>query len=170
LPKLIFVPVGTCGTMAGLILGLKLSGLPTKVIGAQVAPSLFASSRAVLRLAQKTLKLLRNHDGNVPEIELAAEDVPVDSDYYGKGYGHPTEAGRAALNLMAETERISLDLTYTAKAFGALLNYIETQSTREPILFWNTFNSVDLSPALEKTSYKSLPRSFHRFFEGQVLA
>jgi D-cysteine desulfhydrase len=169
MPKLIFVPVGTCGTMAGLMLGLKLSGLPTKVMGVQVAPGLFACSRAVLRLAEKTLKLLRNNDSSVPAIELAAEDVPVDNDYYGRGYGHPTEAGRTALKLMAEAESISLDLTYTAKAFGALLGFIKTQSTMEPILFWNTFNSVDLSPALKKTSYKSLPHSFHRFFEGQVV-
>ena len=170
MPKLIFVPVGTCGTMAGLVLGLKLSGLPTKVIGVQVAPGLFASSRAVLRLAQKTLKLLQNNDSGVPEIKLAAQDVPVNTDYYGKGYGHPTEAGLAALHLMAETESITLDLTYTAKAFGALLDYIKSHSTEEPILFWNTFNSVDLSPGLKKTSYESLPRSFHRFFEGQVVA
>jgi D-cysteine desulfhydrase len=170
MPKLIFVPVGTCGTMAGLVLGLKLAGLPTKVMGVQVAPGLFASSRAVLRLAQKTLRLLRNNDSSVPEIELAAQDVPVGSDYYGRGYGHPTEAGRSALKLMAEAESINLDLTYTAKAFGAMLDYVKTRSPEEPILFWNTFNSVDLSPVLKKTTYKSLPRSFHRFFEGEVVA
>lgn len=169
MPKVTLVPVGTCGTMAGLVLGLKLAGLPTKVIGVQVAPGLFASSRAILRLAQKTLKLLRQNDSSVPDIELTVKDMPVDSDYYGRGYGHPTEAGRAALNLMAQAESITLDLTYTAKAFGALLDYIKTLSSEKPILFWNTFNSVDLSPALKEVSYKWLPHSFHRFFHGEVV-
>jgi D-cysteine desulfhydrase len=168
-PKLIFVPVGTCGTMSGLVLGLKLSGLATKVIGVQVAPGPFASSRAVLSLTQKTLKMLQHNDSSMPRIQLAREDVRVEKAYYGRGYGHPTEMGRAALRLLAETEGIDLDPTYTAKAFGAALDYIETKSPEEPILFWNTFNSVDLSTTLKKTSYKSLPHSFHRFFEGDVV-
>lgn len=170
LPKVVFVAVGTCGTMAGLVLGLRLAGARTQVIGVQVAPSAFASSKAVLRLAQKTLKLMRQHDRSVPKVELTLADVTMDRVHYGQGYGHPTDAGRAALKLVAETEDITLDATYTGKAFGGLLDYLKTESEKEPVLFWNTFNSVDLSSLANSVDFRSLPKTFHRFFEGTVVS
>jgi D-cysteine desulfhydrase len=169
LPKLILVPVGTCGTISGLALGLRLSGLEISVMGVQVAPGPFASSRAVVRRVQKTSKMLQRHDPSVPEIELVRANVPVNGAFYGRGYGHPTALGREALELMSETEGIDLDLTYTSKTLAALLNYVKTEAIEGPILFWNTFNSVDLSPALEKAPYKALPRPFHRFFEDDAV-
>jgi len=32
------------------------------------------------------------------------------------------------------------------------------------VLFWNTFNSVDLSKAINSVNYKELPDKFHKFF------
>jgi D-cysteine desulfhydrase len=168
LPKVVFVAVGTCGTMAGLVLGLRLAGLMTQVIGVQVGPSAFASSKAVLRLAHKTLRTMRHCDRSVPQVELTLADVPVDRMHYGPGYGHPTDAGRAALELVAETEDITLDQTYTGKAFGALLDHLKTESRKEPVLFWNTFNSVDLSSVANGVEFRSLPNTLHRFFLGEV--
>lgn len=168
LPGAIFVAVGTSGTMAGLVLGLRLAGLTTQVIGVQVAPHAFASSKAVRRLAAKALGLIRRHDRSVPGLELTLEDMPVDRSHYGPGYGHLTDAGQKALRLMAEAEGITLDLTYTAKAFAALLDYPKAESDGEPILFWNTFNSVDLSSVANSVDFRSLPETFHRFFEGEA--
>ncbi|UCD87564.1 MAG: pyridoxal-phosphate dependent enzyme [Desulfobacterales bacterium] len=168
LPAAIFLAVGTSGTMAGLVLGLRLAGLRTRVIGVQVAPRAFSSPKTVLRLTNKASSLIRHHDRSVPELELTFEDVPVDRSHYGQGYGHLTDAGRASLRLMAEAEGITLDLTYTAKAFAALLDYLKTESDSKPILFWNTFNSVDLSSVANSVDFRSLPNAFHRFFEGEV--
>jgi D-cysteine desulfhydrase len=168
LPAAIFLAVGTSGTMAGLVLGLRLAGLRTHVIGVQVAPHAFASSKAVLRLAGKALGLLRRHDRSVPELELTLEDVPVDRSHYGQGYGYLTDAGQSSLRLMAEAEGVTLDPTYTAKTFAGLLDYLKTESDSKPILFWNTFNSVDLSSVANNVDFRSLPNAFHRFFEGGV--
>jgi D-cysteine desulfhydrase len=69
---------------------------------------------------------------------------------------------------MAEAEGVTLDPTYTAKTFAGLLDYAKTESDGKPILFWNTFNSVDLSSVANSVDFRSLPNAFHRFFEGEV--
>jgi D-cysteine desulfhydrase len=169
LPRRIYLAVGSCGTMAGLALGLRLAGLRIPVVGVQVAPRLLANPRTVLRLARKALRVMRRHDRSVPMIELTTADVPVDRGYYGPGYGHPTDAARRALSLMAKTEGIGLDVTYTAKTLGALLHSVRAEGERGPVLFWNTFNSVDLSRMADRVEFLFLPEEFHRFFEGKVI-
>ena len=42
----------------------------------------------------------------------------------GEGYGIPTHAGQAAIDLLATTEGVLLDPVYTGKAFGYLLDLI----------------------------------------------
>jgi D-cysteine desulfhydrase len=168
-PKLIFLAVGSSGTMAGLVLGLRLAGLSTRVVGIQVAPRLFANPKAALRLARKALKLMRRYDRSVPELELTPADMPMEPDYYGQGYGHPTDGGRRALALMARTEGIDLDLTYTAKVLSGLLHKVRSEGEKGPTLFWNTFNSVDLSQMADRVEFRLLPEEFHRFFEGKIV-
>lgn len=36
------------------------------------------------------------------------------------------------------------------------------------ILFWNTYNAVDFSDAINGVDYKELPEAFHRYFEEDV--
>jgi D-cysteine desulfhydrase len=167
-PKRIFVPVGSRGTMAGLVLGLRLAGLPTRVIGVQVVPLAFASPKGVLGLARKSLELMRRYDSSVPNIKLSLSDVVVDRVHRGKGYGCPTTAGHKALKLLGEHEGITLDLTYTSKAFAALLDHVRAQPVKGPVLFWNTLSSADLSSAANPAKWTSLPREFHRFFRGEL--
>ncbi len=164
LPKMIFVATGTCGTMAGLVLGLRLSGLSTRVVGVQVAPGTFANPRATLRLASKALKMMRHQDRSVPSARLTLEDFPIEKRHYGAGYGHPTESSRKAIQFMREHEEILLDPTYTGKTFGALLAQADSQTGRGPLLFWNTLSSVDLSHVAQNVDFRSLPEPFHRFF------
>jgi D-cysteine desulfhydrase len=154
--------------MAGLIIGLRLAGLPTQVIGVQVVPLAFASPKGLLSLARKILRLMRRHDISVPQIKLSLSDVAMDRVHRGRGYGCPTLAGHEALKLMAENEGITLDWTYTSKAFAALLDHVRGQPGSGPVLFCNTLNSIDLSSAANATEFTSLPPVFHRFFDGDV--
>jgi D-cysteine desulfhydrase len=169
LPRMIFLAAGTCSTAAGLILGLRLAGLAPRVIGVQVAPRPFANPKTVLRLARKALRKMKRHDQSVPQVNLGRSDAPIEQGHYGPGYGVPTDAGRAAVQFMAENEGIPLELTYTGKAFGALLASVKSESSRGPVLFWNTFNSVDLSSTADNVRFQSLPGVFHRFFQGDVV-
>ena len=170
LPHTIFVALGTCGTMAGLVLGLRLAGLSIQVMGVQVTPSAFANPRAVLRLARKSLKLMQRLDTSVPHVHLSLADFPVERGHYGPGYGHPTPACREAIQFMGDSEEILLDPTYTGKTFGALLARLRTEPVEGPVLFWNTLSSVDLTPAAQGVDFRSLPAAFHRFFECQLVA
>jgi D-cysteine desulfhydrase len=169
LPKVIYLAVGSSGTLGGLVLGLRLAGLNTRVVGIQVAPRIFANPRIALRLARKALKLMRRHDRSVPELALTQADMPMEAAYYGEGYGHPTEGGRRALALMARTEGIDLDLTYTAKTLSGLLHKVRSEGVKGPTLFLNTFNSVDLSPMANRVEPGLLPEEFHRFFKGKMV-
>jgi D-cysteine desulfhydrase len=169
LPRMIFLAAGTCSTTAGLILGLRLAGLTPRVIGVQVAPRPFANPKTVLRLACKALRKLKRHDQSVPQVKLGLSDAPIERGHYGPGYGVPTDAGRAAIQFMAENEGIPLEPTYTGKAFGALLDSVKSGSSRGPVLFWNTFNSVDLSSTADNVRFHVLPQEFHRFFQDDVV-
>ena len=167
LPKLqaIFVAAGTCGTLAGLLLGLKLAEVDTPIIAVQVAPGLFTNKKAVLNLTRRALRLMQRHDKSVPTVYIDRDDIIIERGHLGEGYGYPTDTARSALHFVAETEGIPLDLTYTAKTFGALMTYLKDTPGKEPVLFWNTFNSLDLSSICNRVEYHLLPKAFHRFFD-----
>ena len=165
-PEKVYVAAGSCGTLAGTALGLKLAGLKSRVIGIQVAPSLVTNTRLSLKLARRTHALMKGLDPGVPDLELNEGDVTVDGAYLGEGYGCATENGRLAAELMAEVEGIHLDLTYTAKTFAALCDQSGRDNGNGPVLFLNSFNSVDLSAEAERVDYHDLPREFHRFFQS----
>jgi len=74
-----------------------------------------------------------------------------------------------AVYRMKQTEGIKLDGTYTGKALAALIHDVEKQDLKnEVLLFWNTYNSRDLSEYLTAVNYRQLPRCFHRYFEEEV--
>jgi D-cysteine desulfhydrase len=74
-----------------------------------------------------------------------------------------------AVYRMKQTERIKLDGTYTGKALAALIHDVEKHDVKnEVLLFWNTYNSRDLSDYITAVDYRLLPRSFHHYFEEEV--
>ncbi|MBU2546994.1 MAG: pyridoxal-phosphate dependent enzyme [Proteobacteria bacterium] len=168
LPGAIFVPAGTCGTSAGLLLGLRMAGLDTEVVGVKVASNISANPKATLNLVRGTQALMRRYDPSVPALDFRLEDVRMDLDHFGPGYGWPTDAGRAGRALMADAEGIDLDLTYTAKAFAALLDRARKAGDDRPLLFWNTFNSIDLTALARDVDYQDLPRALHRCFTCEL--
>ncbi len=135
-PRFIFVPVGTCGTIAGLIVGARLAGLRTQIVGIRVADQVVANSWAISRMVRRTRHLAGAVDAdyiNPRQIELWHDD-------FGKGYAIPTEASMRAVALMAEHEDITLENTYTGKTLAGLAHYIKTHEWEdEPILFWHTY-------------------------------
>jgi D-cysteine desulfhydrase len=167
-PAAIFTAAGTCGTQAGLILGLKLAGLEIPVIGVRTATGLAANPHQVVRLAGNTIRLLRKTHPSLPAVKLTRRDAPINQAQFGRGYGHPTPTGRAALALLADTEGLQLDLTYTAKTFAGLIEHIGAELDQGPLLFWHTYNSVDLSQTAAAQDPRSLPPALRRYFEAEV--
>jgi len=107
---------GSGGTMAGLALGAKLFLPGTKVHGMMVDTDPF--DRITPALMRETAALL----------DIAPEITPEDyllRDMCGPGYAIASEAGNAAVSLMARQEGIFLDPVYTGKAFAGLLEMAE---------------------------------------------
>ncbi|NVM27445.1 MAG: pyridoxal-phosphate dependent enzyme [Candidatus Helarchaeota archaeon] len=176
-PDYLFVTCGTLGTMAGLLLGCKLANLKIEIIGVRVVQTFvsyynwtFSFDNAARKLARKTLNYLRKRDESIPKVEFK-EKPTILHDFYGGGYGKVTPEGVEAIDLMKKYENITLDTTYTGKTFAALLNFIKEKGlTEEIILFWNTYNSRDISKLKNpEITYEDLPKSFHKLFLEDLL-
>jgi 1-aminocyclopropane-1-carboxylate deaminase/D-cysteine desulfhydrase-like pyridoxal-dependent ACC family enzyme len=80
----------------------------------------------------------------------ALKDLPkrleVDRRYLGCGYGYSTAKGESAVAEAAKVG-LSLDLTYTAKAFAAALDRV-AEGRDATVLFWHTLSSARMDPLL----------------------
>jgi 1-aminocyclopropane-1-carboxylate deaminase/D-cysteine desulfhydrase-like pyridoxal-dependent ACC family enzyme len=102
-------------TGAGVVLGHRVLGLrcPARVICPMHWPWHIPTATAADANAAAELLGLPHR--------LTAADVDADESHVAPGYGLPSEAGRAALDLLARTEAILLDPVYSAKAMAALI-------------------------------------------------
>ena len=75
----------------------------------------------------------------------------------------------AAKDLIAKTEGIKLDGTYTGKTMAAVLDHIKNpENQNEVILFWNTYNAREFSEKIGEFDCDCLPESFHCYFTEDV--
>jgi len=168
-PDRIYVALGTTGTAVGLMLGLKAANLKSRVITIRVAAEQFANVRKMVKLFRETNSLLCSLDPAFPTFELSEQEVDIRHDFFGRQYALFTREGMEAVYRMKQTEGIKLDGTYTGKALAALIHDVEKQDLKnEVLLFWNTYNSRDLSEYITAVDYRQLPRCFHRYFEEEV--
>ncbi|HNS51232.1 MAG TPA: pyridoxal-phosphate dependent enzyme [Anaerolineae bacterium] len=165
-PDAIFCAVGSCGTFAGLLLGARLAGLSSKVVGVRVIEEDQADRAKIARLANRAARFLRQRDRAVPEVVLEPDDVPLLDGYMGVGYAHPTEKGMQAMRRVRLAEGLPLETTYTGKAMAALLDYAEAHPGAR-LLFVDTFVEA---PALPEGDFRNLPRPFWPAFDRSMQA
>ncbi|MEO1267666.1 MAG: pyridoxal-phosphate dependent enzyme [Myxococcota bacterium] len=148
-PRRIYVPVGSCGTFAGLWLGCKLAQLDLDVVGVRVVPLAVGNPWVAALLIRATSTLLHALDPTVPRLTPDPRTLSIRHIYAGAGYGLPTERGRNASTLLKAMD-VKTDPTYTAKTASALLDELARVNLRPdgPVLFWNTLSSVDLEAGL----------------------
>ena len=137
-PSHVVTAVGSGGTAAGLVLGLRLAGLDTKVLAVVVNDTLRLDSPALLKLAGKSAKLLRERGADLGDLHLDGNNLIVVDDQLGAGYGHPTPAAREASELASERADLELDPVYTAKAMAALLEMNDGRLGDRPVVFIDT--------------------------------
>jgi 1-aminocyclopropane-1-carboxylate deaminase/D-cysteine desulfhydrase-like pyridoxal-dependent ACC family enzyme len=166
-PDYIYVPCGSCGTTAGLVLGCKLAGLKSHINAITVEPG-NSFKQDILALAHATNVLLHECDAAIPLVELSEDDVSVNPEWAGN-YGIFTQEGAEAQKLMAAVENINLEGTYTAKACAALLHDLKNNHDKNAVtLFWDTYCGLDFSAVLSNQNYHCFDPCFHYYFEQEV--
>ena len=132
--------VGSAGTLAGLLLGLRAGGSGLPVTGMTVLTPRAAAEATAAALIRDTAGLLGS-DLTVPDDQVVCLD-----DYLGAGYTLPTDGMREAVALLARTEGILLDPTYTGKAMAGLVDLARRGrfAKGENVLFLHTGGSPGL--------------------------
>jgi D-cysteine desulfhydrase len=140
-PSHIVVALGSGGTAAGLLAGLHLTRLRSRLVCVLVSDVIPLGGSSVARLARRTLRLLRRQGADVAGAAPTADDLDVERDWLGPGYGHPTRAGERAMKLLAERESVTLEPVYTAKAMAAALELNRRGAFGDgPVLYWHTYS------------------------------
>lgn len=122
------------GTQAGLATGARLLGFKGKVLGISVDEAGQALRERVATLATATADALRENAHFLPE------EILVNDDYLGAGYGIMGEAEVEAIRLFARLEGLILDPVYTGRAAAGLIDLIRKGffKRQETVLFWHT--------------------------------
>ncbi len=113
----IVLATGSAGTQAGLLAGLALAGLDIPVLGITV-------SRSSEEQCSKVLALVHEVQDRLSQPHLHEDHVICFDQYYGAGYGQPTQQMVEALRLAASLEGLLLDPVYSGKAFAGLLDLV----------------------------------------------
>jgi D-cysteine desulfhydrase family pyridoxal phosphate-dependent enzyme len=111
------VAASTSGTAAGLVLGCHMADWDVTVDAQCVYEDAATTGTTRAGLVDATAAALGA--STAPADRWRLSDAAL-----GAGYGVPTAAGTAAIELLARTEGVLLDPVYTAKAMGALLAQI----------------------------------------------
>ena len=169
-PDVIVAPLGSAGTVAGLVVGAMREGLRSIVVGVKVVDSVIVRRPLVTALALRTAR--RAH-ASIDPLRTSRQ-LSIDSSELGRGYGWPTAASDAAERLGREVD-LPLDPTYTAKAFARALrmvrgdcNFMENKrftAASRPlcVLYWHTLSRAPLGPLLAGApSEADLPASLRR--------
>ena len=106
-PSHIVVALGSGGTAAGLAAGLRLAGLDSKLVCVLVSDVVRLDARTVARLAGRTLALLGRHGADVDRLTVEPEELEVEAEWLGDGYGHATPEAETALELVADRESVT---------------------------------------------------------------
>jgi 1-aminocyclopropane-1-carboxylate deaminase/D-cysteine desulfhydrase-like pyridoxal-dependent ACC family enzyme len=139
-PDAIYCALGSCGTLAGI--WWSLAAQPMELVGVRVAGRPIGSwMTRRLRAAVDRLLLPLGHSARIERAHLR-----VEHGFLGSGYGWPTPASRAAVELAAR-HGLHLDPIYTGKVMAALL--ADARAGRldgKRVLFLHTQSAADLTP------------------------
>ena len=162
-PDYVYIALGTMGSAVGLVIGLKVAGLPTRVVAVRASNRNTSTRRKLEAMYRQTVAYLRSVDETFPEVTLAPDDLVIEGRYLGGGYAKKTRRGEAAIETFRRHTGLELELTYTAKAFAALAGRAKDHQS-DVVVFWNTQSSRPLD--VSAVGAADLPRAFHPYFVG----
>ncbi|MCG7936418.1 MAG: D-cysteine desulfhydrase family protein [Candidatus Thiodiazotropha taylori] len=125
------------GTHAGMMLGRVLLHKAYHLIGINIDKGendTIPFDDFIIDLANRTSRSINS------DQRFTTQDLVLNGDYVGEGYGVIGELEREAITLTAENEAILLDPVYTGRAMGGLIDMIRGGefSKSDRVLFWHT--------------------------------
>ncbi len=114
-PVQIVLAVGSCGTLAGTLLGAHLFMPRARVIGISI-------SRTSEQIAVQTAALVREGADLLNLMDFPTQHRVETYDTYFREYGAFTESAREAILLSARLEGLLLDPVYTGKSMAGLID------------------------------------------------
>lgn len=141
-PDTLVLPVGSGGTMAGLLIGCRMFWPQTRVIGVSVSRDAVWFQERIARIANECAALLE------VDHTVQPDDVIVADNYVGTSYGVPSADGNAAIERVGRSEGILLDPVYTGKAMAGLFGLVAdgTIAPHSRVIFIHCGGSPALFP------------------------
>ncbi len=139
-PNWVVFPSSSGGTQAGMSLGARIFGYPGKILGISIDEGQAILQRRVADLANLTADYLGE------KISFTPDDIDVNADYLGAGYGIMGEPERDAIRMFATYEGLLLDPIYTGRAASGMIDLIRKGffSKQDTLLFWHTGGATAL--------------------------
>ncbi len=143
----IVFPSSSGGTQAGLVLGARLFDFQGKILGISVDEPADDLQQRISSLANKTADFLGE------KIAIKPDEILVNADYLGGGYGIMGDVELDAIRCFARMEGLLLDPVYTGRAGAGLIDLIRRGFFKpdDNVVFWHTGGT----PALFADQYRS---------------
>lgn len=165
-PDAIYVAFSSMGTVAGLAIGLALTGMKTRIEAIQVVGDKFASGPKLERLIARTAGLLRRLDPAL-RPEAARGRVRIRMEFLGAGYALPTPATTAAMQRFAAGGTLRADPCYSGKALAALYQDLDAAPRgREQRLFWHTLSARRLPAGVTRLTPELAPANLRAYLKA----
>ena len=165
-PDFVYVSGGSMGTVIGLALGLRATGLGTRV----VAPRAVETGKGTeARLAETVVAIngeLHARDSSFPLFDDPLANIELRPEFFGPGYAEATPGAIEAVALMEELGNVHLETTYTGKALAGLV--ADARAGRlagRSVVFWNTYNSAPYPAALAGVDVSVLPAELRPYLD-----
>lgn len=129
----IILAVGSCGTLAGTILGANVYIPNARVVGISV-------SRTVEAIKQRTREII-HESASLVDYKVNVNDLSIECyDDYHIEYGMMTKSGELAISECANLEGILLDPIYTGKVMAGLIDLARKKIIDKniPVIFIHT--------------------------------
>jgi D-cysteine desulfhydrase len=165
-PARIYVPLGTMGCAVGLLLGLRLTRLTSRLVAVRASNPSTSTLAKFRALYEATARGLRALDGRVPALALDESAFTIDGGHLGRGYALETREGKTAQRLARERAGLTLERTYTAKALAALIADAPKLGGQS-VLFWNTHAGDPPECPLEP---ERLPKELRGYLSARTTA
>lgn len=162
LPDRIYVAAGTCGTVAGLSLGLALSGLNIPIRAVTTVERIIATYWRVRLLFNHARNFLLQN-GLHEAAQIKSVPIFLDRKHLGGGYAQPTAKASAAIKTLQESG-IFLDPVYTGKMAAAVFEDLQN-SFKGNLLLWNS--SRGHLPIPKNSWEKNLPAELQKMLHLQ---